>query len=315
LPRDRVIVVGCAFWDTIFRVERIPARDEKVLPEVAVQTASGMATVAAVTIARLGGDVTLWTRVGDDETGRAFIDEIDREGVSTGGIRRVPGGRTWFATILVDRQGGRLVVAFADPALDRDPGWLPLDEIGEAGAVLCDLRWMEGARAAFAQARRLGVATILDADTAPEQDLRSLARMADHVLFSEPALRSLAALGTPEEALCAAAAELEAAVVGVTLGERGAAIWRRDGSGGTVHRFAAPNVVAVDTLNAGDIWHGTYAYGLVRGWDLGRIVRAANVAAAMKCERFGGRAGSPRLPELLRRLGEWERSGAGNQAG
>jgi sugar/nucleoside kinase (ribokinase family) len=64
LSRDRVIVVGCAFWDTIFRVERIPGRDEKVLPEVAAQTASGMATVAAVTIARLGGDVSLWTRVG-----------------------------------------------------------------------------------------------------------------------------------------------------------------------------------------------------------------------------------------------------------
>jgi len=76
------------------------------------------------------------------------------------GVRRVPGARTWFATILVDQQGERLVVPFVDPALDRDPAWLPLDEIAEAGAVLCDMRWVEGARAAFSQARRLGVPTI-----------------------------------------------------------------------------------------------------------------------------------------------------------
>jgi len=130
--------------------------------------------------------------------------------------------------------------------------------------------------------------------------------MADHVLFSEPALRSLVEFGTPEEALLKVASELDAKVVGVTLGEHGSAIWQRDSSGGTVHRFASPKITAVDTLNAGDVWHGTYAYGLVHGWDLGRIVRAASVAAAIKCESFGGKAGSPKLPELLRRLQEWE---------
>jgi sulfofructose kinase len=58
----------------------------------------------------------------------------------------------------------------------------------------------------------------------------------------------------------------------------------------------------VDTLNAGDVWHGTYVYGLVNGWDLPRIVQAANVAAAMKCEHFGGRLGAPKLPDLLDRM-------------
>jgi sulfofructose kinase len=307
VSRDRVIVVGCAFWDTIFRVERIPQKGEKILPQRAVQTASGMATAAAVTIARLGGAVSLWTRIGDDRTGRAFVDEVAGEGLSTEGIRRVPGARTWFSTILVDQHGERLVVPFIDPALDGNPAWLPLDEIAEAGAVLCDMRWVEGARAAFSQARRLGVPTILDADTAPVQDLLSLSRMADHVLFSEPALRSLGTFETPEEALLTIAAELDATVVGVTLGERGSAVWRRDGSGGTVHRFASPKIAAIDTLNAGDVWHGTYAYGLVHGWAFERTIRAASVAAAIKCERFGGRAGSPTLPELLRRLQEWER--------
>ena len=61
-----VICLGCAFWDTIFKVDRIPGRGTKILPEKAVQSASGMATAAAVTVARLGAPVELWARVGDE---------------------------------------------------------------------------------------------------------------------------------------------------------------------------------------------------------------------------------------------------------
>ena len=95
---------------------------------------------------------------------------------------------------------------------------------------------------------------------------------------------------------------LQAKVVGVTLGPAGALIWRRGASGGIVDEFPSISIAAIDTLNAGDVWHGVYAYGLVNDWDLGQTVRMANVAAAMKCEHFGGRLGSPRLPDLLERF-------------
>ena len=63
---------------------------------------------------------------------------------------------------------------------------------------------------------------------------------------------------------------------------------------------------ARDTLNAGDVWHGAYAFALVRGWPIERRVRFANVAAAIKCERFGGRVGAPGLAEVMERLGsDW----------
>ena len=64
-------------------------------------------------------------------------------------------------------------------------------EIAAAGAILADMRWPEAARAAFAEARRHGVPTILDADVAPPAELRAMIPLADHVLFSEPALASL----------------------------------------------------------------------------------------------------------------------------
>ncbi|MBA1157424.1 PfkB family carbohydrate kinase [Microvirga mediterraneensis] len=296
-----VICLGCAFWDTIFKIDRIPGHGAKVLPEKAVQAASGMATAAAVTIARLGGKVEIWARIGDDPTGDSFLHDLSNEAVRTESIRRIPGARTAFSTILVDRFGERLVVPYTDPSLDADPGWLPLDRVAEAAAVLVDMRWREGAKTLLAEARRHGVPTLLDADVAPPEQLREMIALADHVLFSEPALLSLASNRSPRDALMSVAQDLEAEIVGVTLGAAGAMIWQREASEDIVSEFPTIPIEAVDTLNAGDVWHGTYAYGLVNGWNLARRVRIANVAAAMKCEHFGGRLGSPRLPDLLER--------------
>ncbi|HLZ66557.1 MAG TPA: PfkB family carbohydrate kinase [Aliidongia sp.] len=295
-----IICLGCAFWDTIFQIDEIPRHGTKVMAEQAVQAASGMATAAAATIARLGGRVELWTRIGDDATGDAFLQNLAMERVGTDHVRRMPGRRTWISTILVDRAGERLVVPYADPALDADPAWLPLDRVAAAAAVLVDMRWPAGARALLAQARRDGVPTVLDADVAPPDLLRELILLADHVLFSEPALQSLAPGVTIDEALSAMADRLDAAVIGVTCGERGALIRRR----GDPVTLCVPTIPiqARDTLNAGDVWHGAYALGLARGWPLEHRVRFANVAAAIKCERFGGRLGAPEMPEVMARM-------------
>lgn len=295
-----VICLGCAFWDTIFKVDRIPSHG-KLLPERAVQAASGMATAAAITIARLGGNVELWARIGNDPTGDSFLNDLSRETVRTHRIRRIHGARTAFSTILVDRAGERLVVPYTDPSLDSDPSWLPLQEVASAAAVLVDMRWLEGAKALLAEARRCGVPTILDADVAPPEALREMITLADHVLFSEPALLSLAANAAPRDALMEVAAGLDAEVVGVTLGATGALIWQRGSAEDALYEFPSIPIRAVDTLNAGDVWHGTYTYGLVNNWDVSRTVMMANVAAAMKCEHFGGRLGSPSLIDLLKR--------------
>lgn len=296
-----VICLGCAFWDTIFKVDHIPSHRTKILPEKAVQAASGMATAAAITIARLGGHVELWARIGDDSAGDSFLRDLSQEAVGAKHIRRIKGARTAFSTILVDNAGERLVVPYTDPSLEDDPSWLPLHKIAEASAVLVDMRWMEGARAVLTEARRHGIPTILDADIAPPEALREMIPLADHVLFSEPALISLASDMSPREALLKIADGLKAEVVGVTLGAAGALIWQREQSGGTLYELPSLPIRATDTLNAGDVWHGAYVYGLVNNWGVLWSAQMANVAAAIKCESFGGRLGSPRLPELLER--------------
>ena len=49
----------------------------------------------------------------------------------------------------------------------------------------------------------------------------------------------------------------------------------------------------VDTLGAGDVWHGAFALALGEGHDEHEAIRFASAVAAIKCTRFGGRAGVP----------------------
>lgn len=295
-----VICLGCAFWDSIFRVEAIPSNG-KVIASKLVQAASGMITVAAVALTRMGGRAILWTRIGDDYVGDLFLADLASEGVPIEGVRRIRNGRTWVATILVDAAGERLVVPFVDPSLDASPEWLPLDQVRDAGAVMVDTRWPEGAEALLASARQAGVPTILDADVAPVETLRCLVPLSDHVVFSEPAL-ALMEPGPSDRALLAVASAYPSAIVGVTLGARGALIRDWTDPPGHVRTVPSITVAAVDTLNAGDVWHAAYALGLVNGWTTEARVQFANVAAAIKCETFGGRAGAPSFPTILARL-------------
>jgi sulfofructose kinase len=75
----------------------------------------------------------------------------------------------------------------------------------------------------------------------------------------------------------------------VTLGPEGFQ-WRQDG---IEHRLPGFRVEAVDTLGAGDVWHGAFTLKLGRGSAVENSGRFANAAAAIKCTREGGRSGAP----------------------
>ncbi len=60
----------------------------------------------------------------------------------------------------------------------------------------------------------------------------------------------------------------------------------------------APRITAVDTLAAGDVWHGAFTLALAEHRDIADAARFANAAAAIKCTRPGGRLGAPRRAEV-----------------
>jgi sulfofructose kinase len=79
------------------------------------------------------------------------------------------------------------------------------------------------------------------------------------------------------------------AIVSVTDGGNGSWFFQ-DGDERHVPAF---EIDAVDTLGAGDVWHGAFALMLAEGESTERAIRFASAAAAIKCSRYGGRAGIP----------------------
>ncbi|MDH5287507.1 MAG: PfkB family carbohydrate kinase [Betaproteobacteria bacterium] len=294
MPPPRLLVLGHAAHDLVYRVPVIPSRPVKVVASGLTECGGGMAANAAVAIARLGGKATYWGRVADDALGARILAELAAEGVDVADARRVPGCRSPISSILIDERGDRLICSYSDPALDTDPGWLPLDRVAGYDAVLADVRWPQGSEALLAAARAAGRPALLDADVATADVLDALSAAATHVLYSEVGL-SEARPGRDAGGALRDARRPWHSLVGVTLGENGF-LWI-DASG--EHHAPAPKVDAVDTLAAGDVWHGAFALAVAEGRPFAAAAEFANAAAALKCLRPGGRSGAPTRAELI----------------
>lgn len=292
-----ILCVGALTLDTIFQMSELPNGPGKFIPLRAVEIAAGMASSAATAIARLGGKVALWASVGDDATGQRLVTEVAGEGVDCAAIRVVSGARSAFATILVDQSGERTIVPHYDAGLLSAPDAAPTISRTSHAAVMTDVRWPQAARLALEAAARAGIPAILDADVAPLETLELLVPLASHVVASEPAAALLTGSDDPATAVERLAARHEG-FVAVTAGAKGV-FWFE---GGSVRHSPAPQIVARDTLAAGDVFHGAFALGLVEGWPMGEIMAFASMAAAMKCEVFGGRLGAPSRDAVAARL-------------
>ena len=286
-----VFCVGIATLDYVYGLDAIPASAEKYRARDLSVVGGGLAANAAVAVARLGGQSWLATRLGDDLTAAAIIAELEEEGVRTGHCRRFSGLRSPVSAILVDSAGERLVVSYSEPQMPVDPSWLPASLPEGIGAVLGDTRWEDGAATMFRVARGRGLPAVLDGDRAPlHPDVLGLAT---HVAFSEQGLQEVTGIADVRAGL-AHLGQGATNWVAVTMGPRGV-LYFQDGK---IHHLPGFEVTAVDTLAAGDVWHGSFALALAEGQDEIQAMRFASAAAALKCTRFGGRKGAPARAEV-----------------
>lgn len=288
-----VICLGLSALDMIWRTEALLAGGgEKIRSHDYTTCGGGMAANAAVAVRRLGGSAAFWGRGGADAAGELMRQELAGHGIDIAFFRLFEGGASSVSGIVVDATGERQIVNFRGHFPDA-ADWLPLDTVARAGAVLADPRWPEGAAALFEAARRAGVPTVLDADVAERAVFDRLLPLTDHAIFSETALARYA--GAAIEPALAEVVARGCRVAAVTRGAAGAK-WLMDGRLRTTPAVA---VEAIDTVGAGDVFHGAYAFALGGGLTMPDAMGFAALAAALKCMRPGARAGIPTLDDCL----------------
>ena len=293
--RPLLVAVGGICTTTLYRVPAVPAVPGKVLATDATEVVDGRAVSAACAFVRFGGQAAVWGRVGDDRRGAGMRRELAAAGLDVSAVRSVPGGRSSIAVSIIDARGDRLVVPYHDASLEAAADWLPLERIASADFVHVDTRWPEGAAAALAAARSAGVPGMLDADIAPADVLARLVPLSSHAVFSDAGLFLHTGMSDLEAALRHVAAG-HPGHVGASCGADGYA-WIEAGE---LCRAPAPRVEVVDTLAAGDVFHGALALRLAEGATIEAAARFAVVAASLKCTRFGGRLGCPSRDEVER---------------
>ena len=292
-----VACVGIATLDLVHRVPAFPKFPVKVRAEAFAMNLGGMAAAAACAVARLGGSAQFWGPIGDDAFGDTIRDLLRANGVEASPVAPITCATSSHSVVIIDSMGERLIINHRGSALDVGIEAFPTAPQLDARAVLADVRWVSGARALLDQANALGIPSVLDAEVGDVEALRELVPRARHVIFSEPGFSQWADAPCDSSdgqdrlrKLC----EEGAALAAVTCGARGVRYATREGSG-TQPTFA---VTVVDTLGAGDVFHGAYALAIADGRSIAESLRFASAAAAIKCTRSGGPAAMPNRSEL-----------------
>jgi len=286
-----ILIAGVAVIDFVFQLDEMPRRAEKYRAKSAEIVGGGGAANAAVAVARLGGRAMLATRLGDDQIADMIEAQLENEGVDRALIKRYAGKRSSFSSVFIDAQGERQIVNFRDMGMSFDADWLSPLLPEKFDAALADTRWPQGGPVVLKAARAKGVPAIVDAE-APIGEATDTVRSGTHIAFSMQGLRDYAGHADVESGLRQAAADTGAWVC-VTDGANGVT-WLKGGETGHVPAF---KVEVVDTLGAGDVWHGAFALCLGQRMAEPDAIRYANAVAAIKCTRFGGRAGVPSRSE------------------
>jgi sugar/nucleoside kinase (ribokinase family) len=278
------VFVGLATLDVIHRIAKAPAVNEKITSTAQFVAAGGPAANAAVTFAALGGDAILVTALGDDPVAELIRADLVAYGVSVvdaaaGTTRAVPVS----AVSVVESTGDRSVVSLdavnSDVLPPRDLG----DLVADADVVLVDGHHPLIARAAVRHAAARVTTLVVDAG-------RWKPVMSDIVPHATDMVCSndfrMPGTDNPEST---AATLVRSGVRTVVCTHGGDPVeWWSDGKSGSL---PVDPVVVVDTLGAGDAFHGAYSYfsTQIENSVAERIDRSARVAG-LRCSMVGPRA-------------------------
>ncbi|MBW7975018.1 sugar kinase [Bradyrhizobium sp. BR 10289] len=291
----RILCIGIPVRDLTFRVEAVPARGSKANATHLAEICGGNALNAAIAMARLGGRVSFAGPMGDPgETSSGFIlDRMAAEGIETSHVVRMPGATTPVSAITIDAAGERTLTIYRDPAL-----WtvtLPdADELlADCEAILVESRCGTFCVDLCTEARRRGIRVIVGVDRAMSLT-DGLLNAASHLLFSSEQLQETAGVAGDGAALKRLAG-LTPAFLAATRGPLGT-IWLNET--GALEETPAFPVQAVDTLGAGDVFHGAFTLRLAEGEGVREALQFAAAAAALKCTRHGGGPAAPQRIEV-----------------
>lgn len=276
------IFVGLVTLDCIYQTRNVLAPNEKQVAEAMLLAAGGPATNAAIAFQALGGRAILMAALGQHPLTTVIRDDLAQHNVELIDLTPTAAAPPPFSSIIVNVEtGDRAVISrnAADrPMPDAAP---PAQFLAQGDCLLIDGHQMQASQHLAQQARSQQVPVIIDAGSW-KSGFEQVLSLADVVIAS-------ANFAPPEwgsrEAAIGYLQSLSVTKIAITQG--GAPILYQ--IEGQLDSISVPAIAPVDTLGAGDIFHGAFCYHYTWGTDFVNALKKAADIAALSCRSFGTR--------------------------
>lgn len=298
----KIAVLGVFVADATYRGDRMPVMGETVLGNSFALGPGGKGSNQAVAAARLGGDVSMITKLGADAFGDMALGLWKEAGI-TPCVQQDADSYTGSAFIYVDEASGdNAIIISPGAAATISPSDIDgrADVIEAADVFVTQLEQpLDAATRALEIARAQGVTTILN--PAPAAELPdAMLNLCDFVTPNETETEALTGVRVKDAPSAAKACEALVArgvkTPIITMGEQGAYLYGH----GMVPAQAAAKVV--ETTGAGDAFNGAVAYGLSMGKSPLEAVQIGCIVAGISVTRTGAAASMPAREEVTAKI-------------
>ena len=291
------LFIGSSTKDMIMLVDAPPESDQRIGASAFTVSFGGVASTAAAAHQKLGGRTALITIVGDDETGREISADLTAQGFAGLQILKTDKAASSLSMIQVEKNGKRCITCYGGCVKEMTFESLDLQVFQETsilhlGVMNPELMLQLARYCKEKTEARLSI----DGGNIPRELMEQLLPYADiFIPDNKTAMKTLGLL--PKEA-CSYYVEHGAGFAAVTAAEEGTTGY----DGKNWYYAPAMQVQVVDTLGAGDNFHGAFLYAMSQPWDMNRRLRFANTFASLSCEGLGGRVAAPELETVLKRM-------------
>ena len=286
----KICVIGSSSMDLVVTSSRRPGAGETVLGESFKTVPGGKGANQAVAAARLGGEVTMIGRVGDDDFGQKILNNFKANAVNTQNVKPVTHSESGTAHIIL-AEGDNSIVFVEAANREVTPEYVDqaAEVIRNADIVLIQQEIPEETvvRVSILCAE-YGTPLLLNpapARTVPQEVIDNAAYITPNEHEAEILFQGM----SPAEALRKYPNKLF-----ITEGSKGVRYF--DGA----EEILVPTykVEAVDTTGAGDTFNAAFAVALAEGKPLQESIRFANRAASLSVTKFGAQGGMPTRDEV-----------------
>ena len=281
---------------------------DKLNQEFSLLKRAGGGSVAnsLVGLCQFGGSAFLSCKVGDDESGQFYSDNLQQAGVAIRVAELDLHGQTGKCMVMVTDDAERTMNTYLGITADFSAKELFIEELADAEYLYIEgyLVTSDVARQAILQAKAQAKTNgnkIAMTFSDPSM-VKYFKDGLDELLGSDPIdllfcneEEALTFAGTDNLAEAAKILLTRAKQVAVTRGADGASVFTAEGE----VKVAAPQVKPVDTNGAGDMFAGAFLYATCNGWQTAKAAEFACAAASEVVQSFGPRISKEQQQTLL----------------